>query len=300
MTVNELVTSAMVVYMQGGKEQGLEYVSKSECAQLGWYFWLREAAGVYEMEMKGFDPEANKQGAGKEEFHVRYYPALDEEVLEDFSVQEQLLRFDHTVFDDGEITTDLEEHEICPCCGVPHKSEACIPKEERELREAGTVHHEHMHGHDHIHHEHCSCGCGHEQETGRRRSKGIPGLLKKFDMNKKLFKIGDLEITAEKTTGNFTAVLKTRERLTERAEEPVMVQQDGNIVELVEKGGINRNVPGRVLAERFMDFFGGRVLATMAADRKISKMVTEDPEPASGSYPNPDKASDISIQYIFK
>ena len=84
MTVNELLTSALVQYMQGGKEGELEYVSRSECSQLGWFFWIRNVPGVYEMELKGENPEKNRQGSGREEFYVRYYPARDEEVLEKY------------------------------------------------------------------------------------------------------------------------------------------------------------------------------------------------------------------------
>jgi hypothetical protein len=53
-------------------------------------------------------------------------------VLEEYSVEEQLLRFDESVFDDMLIHRPTEEHEVCPCCA------------------AGHVHHED--------HEHCATG----------------------------------------------------------------------------------------------------------------------------------------------
>ena len=251
MTVNELVSSAVVLYMQGGREQELEYVSRSECSQLGWYFWLKNVPGVYEMEMKGYDPEMNSQGAGREDFYIRYYPALDEDVLESYSVLEQLARFDKNVFDDSEITTDMEEHEICPCCAVPQKH--------------GNHGHEHGSG--------CHCGHEHGHQILKRRPKGIPGILKKFDMNKKLFMIGDLTVSINEKATSFTASLKTSKSIIERAQEAITIQQAGETTVLVEKGGIDRHVPGYELSARFMEFFCGRVLETVAKGKPAAVCV---------------------------
>ena len=52
MTVEDLLTGALVRYLQGGKGRELEYVSRSESSSLGWYFWLRGIPGVYEIERK--------------------------------------------------------------------------------------------------------------------------------------------------------------------------------------------------------------------------------------------------------
>lgn len=292
MTVNELLTSALVQYMQGGKEGELEYVSRSECSQLGWFFWLRNVAGVYEIELKGENPEKNRQGSGREEFYVRYYPARDEEVLEEYSVQEQVIRFDNTVFDDSGITTDLEEHEICPCCGVPRKDAGIDAQDEPDR------HHHEESGHKHGH-EHCNCGHTHEHTAPLHRTKGIPGLLKKFDMNKKLFGIGTLAITADNSGKTFTAELKTRKHFVETAKEAITVRQGGKTVELVEKGGVNRNVPGFELSERFMNFFGGRFLAAMAKDKQAVTHIIQVPEMASDTLRKSDEDSDVIIQYIF-
>jgi len=220
-------------------------------------------------------------------------------VLEEYSVQEQVIRFDSTVFDDSDITTDLEEHEICPCCGVPRKEAGSSLQEEPE-----THHHEntgHEHDHEHCHgHEHCHCGHTHEHTAPQRRAKGIPGLLKKFDMNKKLFGIGMLVITADNKGKTFTAELKTRKRFVETAQEAITVRQGGETVELVEKGGVNRNVPGFELSERFMKFFGGRFLATMAKDKRAVIRIKQVPEMASDTLRKGDGDSDVIIQYIFQ
>lgn len=294
MTVNDILTSALVLYMQGGKEGDLEYVSRSECSQLGWFFWLKNVPGVYEIELKGDNPETNQQGTGREDFYVRYYPALDEEVLEEYSVQEQVIRFDSTVFDDSDITTDLEEHEICPCCGVPRKEAGSNAQDEPDK------HHHEENGHEHCHdHEHCHCGHTHEHPTLHRRPKGIPNLLKKFDMNKKLFGVGMLAIIAEFGEGRISAELKTRKRFVETAKEAITVRQGDATVELVEKGGVNRNVPGFELSERFMKFFGGKLLAAVIKDKQAEIHIKQMPEMASDTLRRSDEDSDVIIQYIF-
>ena len=292
MTVNDILTSALVLYMQGGKEGDLEYVSRSECSQLGWFFWLKNVPGVYEIELKGDNPETNQQGTGREDFYVRYYPALDEEVLEEYSVQEQVIRFDSTVFDDSGITTDMEEHEICPCCGVPRKEAG------RDALDEPERHHHEENGHEYGH-EHCNCGHTHEHTAPLHRTKGIPGLLKKFDMNKKLFGIGTLAITADNSGKTFTAELKTRKRFVETAKEAITVRQGDATVELVEKGGVNRNVPGFELSERFMKFFGGKLLAAVIKDKQAEIHIKQMPEMASDTLRRSDEDSDVIIQYIF-
>ena len=298
MTVNELLTSALVQYMQGAKEGELEYVSRSECSQLGWFFWIRNVPGVYEIELKGDNTETNLQGSGREDFYVRYYPALDEEVLECYSVQEQIIRFDESVFDDSEIITNLEEHEICPCCGVPRKEAGSDAQDEADKHNHEESGHEHDYEHCHDH-EHCHCDHTHKHSTLHRRPKGIPNLLKKFDMNKKLFGVGMLAIIADFEEGKISAELKTRKRFVETAKEAITVQQGGKTVELVEKGGVNRNVPGFELSERFMKFFGGRFLATMAKDKKTVTRIIQVPEVASDILCKSDEGSDVIIQYIF-
>ena len=116
----------------------------------------------------------------------------------------------------------MEEHEICPCCAVPQKH--------------GNHGHEHGSG--------CHCGHEHGHQILKRRPKGIPGILKKFDMNKKLFMIGDLTVSINEKATSFTASLKTSKSIIERAREAITIQQAGETAVLVEKGGIDRHVPG--------------------------------------------------------
>lgn len=254
MTVEELLSRSLILFMQKGKDQGLEYVSRSHNAQLGWYFWLEGVEGVYEIELKEM-PEPQK-GI----FYLRYYPGLEEEVLEDYSVEEQLVRFDREVFDDSPVTIDTDEHELCPCCSVPvlggeHSDHECHHHHEEHEGECHCGEHHHHGEHD----EECHCG-GHHP-----RVKGIPRILKKFNMDKKLFLIGEIKL---QTADDVKLEVSTAERLVERSPEGIRLMKDGEEFELVPAGGINRNVPGKLLAERFLVFFSRKFLAAATGEAK--------------------------------
>lgn len=251
MTVDELLNHAMWLYTQGGKGRDLEYISRSESSSLGWFFWLKQVPGVYELELKETTQEPKQE---KGYFYLRYYPGRDEEVLENFSVAEQVLRFDESVFDDSEITVDQEEHEICPCCATAQNH-----LEDDEHEGGCTCGHEH---HDHEHHDH-------EHHHEPARAKGIPRMLKKFVMDKDLFVIGEVQVTTQSET-DYEALVNTKEYLLEYAETGITIMQQGQPVEIVPKGGVDRNVPGRELSQRFMNFFGKQFLAALRTGKGIN------------------------------
>lgn len=230
MTVDEVLTQSLLLFMQKGKGNGLEYVSRSHTADMGWYYWLHGVKGVYEIELKELRKDGNEA-----DFYLRYYPDTEEEVLEDYSVQEQLLRFNEKFFNDSAISE--EEHEICPCCTVPNM--------------------EHQHEHEH-HGGECCCHC-HEEETHRK--VGIPILAGKFNMNKKLYTIGILGISTEKK--QVEVHLDTQERLIEISKDGIKFTQNNQEVELVPPGGIDRNVPGLQLGKRFVNFLQGQQIPTL-------------------------------------
>lgn len=276
MTVNELLSGALVLYMQGGKGQELSYISRSESSGMGWYFWLKSSPGVYEIELM----EDGKEGLPERDtadFYVRYYPAPEEAVLESYSVAEQILRFDMKIFDDGMITVNEEEHEICPCCAAGQMEEVIHGQQEGG---------------------HCACG-HHDKASYPPRIKGIPRILKKFSLDKKLFVIGALTIKIE--AHSFRAVLKTKVRLVRLAPEGITLQQNGNPVEIVEKNGIDRNVPGYELGKRFMKFFGGQFIAKMSDPAKGQAGGTEGGEGlARKTSRSTVEDQDVVIQYIWQ
>ncbi len=246
MMVDELLTGAALLCGKKKESCGLEYISRSENAPLGWFFWLREVPGVYELELKSRE-EKGRQDRGN--FYLRYYPAREESVLEKYSVEEQLLRFDESVFEDSVISGPAEAHtaqELCPCCAVS------------------------SHGHEECHdHE----GHHHGETVPAQRKKGIPGLRKKFRMNKDLYAIGELAVIT-KPDGYLSAEISTKEHLIRYAPEGITLEREGVRIELVEKGGVNRNVPGRELSERFMKFFVGSFLASVETGAEIHEGMT--------------------------
>jgi len=234
MTVDEVLTQSLLLFMQKGKGKGLEYVSRSHTAAMGWYYWLHGVKGVYEIELK----ELRKEGQ-ETDFYLRYYPDTEEEVLEDYSVQEQLLRFNEKFFNDSAISE--EEHEICPCCTVPDM--------------------EHAHGHHEQHEHHDGECCCHHHEQPTHRKVGIPILAEKFNMNKKLYTIGMLTINTEGS--EVKLCLDTQERLQEISEAGIRFTQNNQEVELVPPGGIDRNVPGLRLGKRFVKFMQENQIPTL-------------------------------------
>jgi len=235
MMVDELLTGAALLCGKKKECCGLEYISRSENAPLGWFFWLHEVPGVYEMELRHRE-ENDRQDQGI--FYLRYYPDREEAVLEKYSVEEQLLRFDESVFDDSVISGPQEGHteqELCPCCAVSS--------------------HSHGDGHDHGSHQ-----LGEAVITERR--KGIPGLRKKFRMHKDLYTIGHLTVTT-RPDEYLSAEIRTKEHLRSYAPEGITLEREGERIELVKRGGVNRDVPGRELAERFMQFFVRSFLASV-------------------------------------
>ncbi|MCQ2362849.1 MAG: hypothetical protein MJ041_00800 [Acidaminococcaceae bacterium] len=227
MTVDEALTQSLLLFMQKGKGNGLEYVSRSHTAGMGWYYWLHGVPGVYEIELN----ELYKEGK-EAKFYLRYYPDTEEEVLENYSVQEQILRFNDQFFNDNAIRE--EDHEICPCCTVPDM--------------------EHLHGDgEGCHHHH------HKAETNRK--VGIPILAEKFNMNKKLYTIGMLCVNTEDEAVKL--YLDTMERLVEISEKGIRFTLNGQDVELVPPGGIDRNVPGMELGKRFVSFLQEKLIPVL-------------------------------------
>lgn len=298
MTVNELLSGALILYMQGGKGQELSYISRSESSPMGWYFWLKHSPGVYEVELQedGTGELPEKEAA---DFYVRYYPAREEPVLESYSVAEQILRFDPAVFDDSLITVGEEEHEICPCCAAAQMDEFLHGQKE-ECTCSG-----HFHGHDRgiglKQGQECGDHGEHRHDMGKlpSRSKGIPRMLKKFNLDKNLFVIGKLAVKTEKQ--GFEGVLKTQARLVRLAPDGITVRQDGKLVEIVEKNGVDRNVPGYELGKRFMEFWGGQFLATMSEPEMIRQTGTERRNAAVQNVLSPGGENpEVLIQYIWQ
>lgn len=71
---------------------GLKGVSQFFHAGQGWYFWLLQREGVYEIE---FLDRKEKQSCISIEFVLKYYPHPDEAVFADYSFIEQVMRLQY-------------------------------------------------------------------------------------------------------------------------------------------------------------------------------------------------------------
>ena len=280
MTVEDFFLEIVCRYMQKLSKGRLEYFSKSENASLGWYFWLTKIKGVYELELEE-QSRTDKQA----EFYVRYYPALEEEVLETYSVEEQLLRFNQDVFDDQPIDITIQDPaDICPCCLSTgnHEDDSYV--------DFHNIHNttflpgsDIVVGHPRTNPFATSSSngrpgpgkagsrfkvyygtfarAGKDQQSQEevKRPKGIPQILPKFNFPKELFTIGKLAVELLPEAGEtkllpYRLTLTTQERLVTYAQEPILMLENGEEVELVPQGGINRNVPGAELGKTFMEF----------------------------------------------
>jgi|GEM_PF-6420205 len=68
----------------------------------GWYFWLAEKQGVYEIESLSSQKQSN---CWRADFLLKYYPCPEENVFEDFSLLEQFIRIRYP-FDQGTPTPE--------------------------------------------------------------------------------------------------------------------------------------------------------------------------------------------------
>ena len=71
---------------------GLKGVSQFFHSGEGWYFWLLQRKGVYEIEFLGREEKNSRVSI---EFSLKYYPHPDEAVFADYSIFEQLMRLQY-------------------------------------------------------------------------------------------------------------------------------------------------------------------------------------------------------------
>lgn len=92
---------------------GVRYVSHMWDVDPYWYFWFRDCAGVYRLELKNVAPHSGYDWTAN--FLVKYYPSISEKAFQGLSILEKLLRTSD-VFD----TRPAEGNESCPCHGGSH------------------------------------------------------------------------------------------------------------------------------------------------------------------------------------
>ena len=226
--IDNLISTCTWLLHNDKEEAGLDYLSRIDGEAVAWYFWMPQVAGVYEIKLLTC---TTIEDIEKSDFCLKYYPGLDEEVFDCFSCSEQLIRLGD-LFDNDNIEIP-EDPDVCPCCGGSCKD--------------GEHHHEHEQQHEHRY----------EKVV---RSKGIPKLTQRHLLPQHLFSIATMQfvIIGEKLS---EVTLKTQSTYPEYAEQGVVLAgPDGKPQELVEVGGLDRNVPGYQLSKPLFDYLLSKVL----------------------------------------
>lgn len=225
--IDRLLNQAIWLLLEKKNKDELTYISRIETEKTAWYFWFSGAAGVYEFRLKDCCEE---NGIEKSTFMLKYYPDPDEEVFEDFSCSEQIIRMS-PYFDNSVINIDKEEHDSCPCCAGGHNV--------------------HEHGKE----------C--KKNLVKSRIKGIPKLLKRSFLQPSLFVIGEVEF-AMKQDMLLNSALVSQTEFTQFSEDGVYASQDDQVYELVGKGEVDRRVKGLNLCRTFYDFLVGTLFGAIS------------------------------------
>lgn len=202
------------------------YLSRINGEENGWYFWLKDVVGAYGLEFSrliSVDAETEVS-----EFSLKYYPGLDEDVVDNFSIREQLLRysenFDNTLI---VIQQDAGEESECPYCGVKKETE-----------------------NENIH-ENCECSCVNEE----KRCKGIPVFGERDKIKPEDFEIAKIVLTL-KNQELKKVELKTKSEYVDYVlEDFFLPESNGEKTQVLAANDIDRCVPGFILSKPFYEFF---------------------------------------------
>lgn len=217
-----LYMSTWLLHLNKGAS-GLDYMSRIDGEPASWYLWINKVPGVYELKLKSFQETSTGEQCS---FYLKYYPAEEEEVFDDYSCAEQFVRLGDLF--DQEIVRISESEEICPCCGG--KNENC-----KDRRHNFLV----------------------------KRPKGIPTLARRKLLDDSLFEVGELGLVMQE--GKLTnCSLKTQRLYETRPAEGIYVKDDqGVLQELVAPGAVDRKLPGYELSRRIYDFIMDKFLGSI-------------------------------------
>lgn len=205
---------------------GLDYLSRVDGEEGTWYYWLSSVCGVYELKLKEV---CNLDNCEICKVDIRYYPDIDEDAFEQFSFKEQFIRVS-SIFDDSEIIVP-KNPDVCPCCG-------------------GSIQDK-----KHVHHHCCT--------QNIVRKKGIPKLMLRKHLSSETFVIGNIDFIFKEDLDKMKVVSQNIYK--EYIEEGIQVSDnDGKLVEVVPPGGLDREVLGLDLVDKFMKFFISKFLNAMS------------------------------------
>jgi hypothetical protein len=217
-------TRAIWMLHSDQKKSKILYLSRINGEENGWYFWLKEIVGVYGLKFSRLISLENATEVS--EFSLKYYPGLDEDALDTFSLREQLLRysdiFDNTLIDIFKTSPEKTE---CPYCGVKKETTDGI-------------------------YEDCECSCAESKE----RTKGIPIFGERSRITSSDFEIAKIILTLKEQKLKKVE-LKTKSEYVDYVIKPTfLVNQNGEEKQILAANEMDRCVQGLKLSESFYRF----------------------------------------------
>lgn len=102
---DRLLNQAILMVLENTDQNKLEKVCPIDGENLGWYFWLSEITGSYELVLQKWQKHADLE---ETTFLLKYYPNPSEEIFADFSCAEQIVRLS-SCFEDQLLESEAAE-----------------------------------------------------------------------------------------------------------------------------------------------------------------------------------------------
>ena len=238
------LTRAIWMLHSDKKKSKILYLSRINGEEDGWYFWLKDVLGVYGLKFSKLISMDDKSEVS--EFSLKYYPGLDEDSIDKFSVREQLLRYSEN-FDNTPIVIqkDAAEKSECPYCGVRKDCDDEV-------------------------YEDCECACVNEEE----RCKGIPVFGERDKIKPEDFEIAKIVLTLENLELKKVELKTKSEYVDYVLVDFFLPDQKGEKTQVLAINDIDRCVPGLILSQPFYDFFIKELLVkakNFSVNEKFSK-----------------------------
>lgn len=110
--VIRLLNNCWLNYLGQDWQKTINYLSPIQGEEPGWYIWLHNCPGVYELQLLEWKTVNEKESSS---FLLKYYPSLEEEAFDRLSFKEQVTRLSE-YFDNTPIKKVFTKN--CPCSSL--------------------------------------------------------------------------------------------------------------------------------------------------------------------------------------
>lgn len=126
------------------------------------------------------------------------------------------------------------------------------------------------------HGEGCACSALHHGHEHGQRSKGIPRFATRDELNPSLFTVGDVRFHVRQEDSKLIrAELVGLDRLVEYSQDGISIEHDGESIQVVKPGTIDRKIPAYELCWDLFDTLLNDVLPRIGVQHKESNRSTE-------------------------